>query len=84
MSSHIKLVHMSGVHCQLRASSTNGCAFVYFAAQYYIKYSSTVRCVFISSPEPTPSTSSVSEIAACPPSPIAEDLSALPFPTSSR
>ena len=84
MSSHIKLVHMSGVHCHLRASSTNGCAFVYFAAQYYIKYSSTVHRVFISSPEPTPSTSSVSEIAACPPSPIAEDLSALPFPTSSR
>ena len=33
-------------------------------------------------PEPVPSTSSVSEIAACPPSPIADDPSALPSPTS--
>ena len=34
-------------------------------------------------PEPVPSPSGVSEIAACPPSPIAEDPSALPSPTSS-
>ena len=34
-------------------------------------------------PEPVPSTSSVSEIAACPPSPIADDPSALSSPTSS-
>ena len=34
-------------------------------------------------PDPVPSTSGVGEIAACPPSPIADDLSALPPPTSS-
>ena len=34
-------------------------------------------------PEPVPSTSGISEIAACPPSPIADDSSALPSPTSS-
>ena len=34
-------------------------------------------------PEPVPSTSGVSDIAACPPSPIADDPSALPSPTSS-
>ena len=34
-------------------------------------------------PEPLPSTSGVSEIASCPPSPIADDPSALPSPTSS-
>ena len=34
-------------------------------------------------PEPVPSTSGMSEIAACPPSPIADDPSALPSPTSS-
>ena len=34
-------------------------------------------------PEPVPSTSGVSETAACPPSPIADDPSALPSPTSS-
>ena len=34
-------------------------------------------------PEPVPSTSGLSEIAACPPSPIADDPSALPSPTSS-
>ena len=34
-------------------------------------------------PEPVPSTSCVSETTACPPSPIAEDPSALPSPTSS-
>ena len=34
-------------------------------------------------PEPVPPTSGVSEIAACPPSPIADDPSALPSPTSS-
>ena len=34
-------------------------------------------------PEPVPSTSGMSEIAACPPSPIAEDTSALPSLTSS-
>ena len=35
-------------------------------------------------PEPEPSTSGVSEIAACPPSPTADDPSALPSPTSSH
>ena len=34
-------------------------------------------------PEPVPSMSGVSEIAACLPSPIADDPSALPSPTSS-
>ena len=34
-------------------------------------------------PEPVPSTSGVSETAACPPSPIADDPSTLPSPTSS-
>ena len=33
-------------------------------------------------PEPVTSTSGVSDIAACPPSPIADDPSALPSPTS--
>ena len=45
MHSHVqsrKLVHMSGVHCHLRASSTSGCAFVYFIVQYCIDYSSTL------------------------------------------
>ena len=34
-------------------------------------------------PEPGPSMSDTSEVAACPPSPVADDPSALPFPTSS-
>ena len=34
-------------------------------------------------PEPVPSTSGVSETGAYPPSPIADDPSALPSPTSS-
>ena len=34
-------------------------------------------------PEPEPATSDMNEIAACPPSPIADDPSALPSPTSS-
>ena len=34
-------------------------------------------------PEPVPSMSGVSEIAVCPPSPIADDPSALPPPASS-
>ena len=37
-----KLVHVSGVHCHVHASSTSGCAFVYFTVQYCIEYSSTV------------------------------------------
>ena len=37
-----KLVHVSGIHCHMHASSTNGCAFVYFIVHYYIEYSSTV------------------------------------------
>ena len=36
------LVHMSGVHYHMRASSTSGCAFVYFIVQYCTEYSSTV------------------------------------------
>ena len=40
-----KLVHVPGVHCHVRASSTSGCAFVYFTVQYCIEYS-----IFISSP----------------------------------
>ena len=34
-------------------------------------------------PEPEPSTSGVSEVAACPPSPVSDNPSALPSPTSS-
>ena len=34
-------------------------------------------------PEPMPSTSGMSDAAACPPSPAADDPSALPSPTSS-
>ena len=45
LSSHVqsrKLVHVSGVHCHVRASSTSVCDFVYFIVQYCIEYSSTV------------------------------------------
>ena len=41
------------------------------------------RIESIKEPEPVPSASGVGEIAACPPSPIADDPSALPSPTSS-
>ena len=41
------------------------------------------RIEFSKEPEPVPSTSGMSEIAACPPSPVADDPSALPSPTSS-
>ena len=37
----VTLVHVSVVHCHMRASSASGCAFVYFTVQYYIEYSST-------------------------------------------
>ena len=40
-------------------------------------------CGSIKEPEPVPSMTGVSEIAACPPSPIANDPSAPPSPTSS-
>ena len=42
-----KLVHVSGVHCHVHASSTCGCAFVYFTVQYCIEYSSTVSLLEI-------------------------------------
>ena len=45
MGSHVqsrKLVYMSGVHSQVHASSTSGCAFVHFTVQYGTDYSSTV------------------------------------------
>ena len=37
MHSHVqlrKLVHVSGVHRHVRASSTSGCDFAYFSVQY--------------------------------------------------
>ena len=37
-----KFAPVSGVHCHVRASSTSGCAFVYFTVQYCIEYGSTV------------------------------------------
>ena len=37
-----KSVHMSGIHCHMHASSTGGCAFVYFIIKYCIEYSGTV------------------------------------------
>ena len=37
-----KLVHECYGHCHVYASSTSGCAFVYFTERYYIEYSSTV------------------------------------------
>ena len=36
-----ELVHVSGVHHHMHASSTSGCGFVYFTVQYCIEYSST-------------------------------------------
>ena len=48
MHSHIqsrKLVHVSGVHCHVCASSTSGCAFVYFTVLYRVQQYS----IFISS-----------------------------------
>ena len=44
-SQSCKLVHVSGIHCHVRASSTSGCAFVYFTVQYCIEYNGTV-CLF--------------------------------------
>ena len=41
------------------------------------------RTEFSQEPEPVPSAAGVSEIAACPLSPVANDSSALPSPTSS-
>ena len=38
---HIKLVHVSGVHFHVRASSTGSCAFVYF-----IVYSTVVQYIY--------------------------------------
>ena len=37
-----ELVHVSGAHCHVRASSTSGCAFVYFAAPDCIEHGSIV------------------------------------------
>ena len=37
-----KLVHVSGEHCYVHASSTSVCAFVYFIVQYCIEYSGTI------------------------------------------
>ena len=37
-----ELVHVFGLHCHMCATSTSGCAFVYFTVQYYVKYNSTV------------------------------------------
>ena len=42
MSDLYKLVHMSGIHCHVCASSTSGCSFLYFTVKYCIEYSSTV------------------------------------------
>ena len=40
MSNLCKLVHMSGIHCHVCASSTTGCSFLYLTMQYCIEYSS--------------------------------------------
>ena len=40
-----QLVHVSGVHGHLCASSISGYVFVYFTAQYCIEYSSTIFSV---------------------------------------
>ena len=34
----LKLFHMSGGHCHMGASSTSGCAFLYFPVKYGIQY----------------------------------------------
>ena len=116
-----KLVHASGIHCHMLASSTCGCAFVYFTVYYCIEYSSTVSLFQAQDvqkeasiraavmylvqyyPDITdwffqvgrwnriqqwtrtsvPLMLDISETSACPPTPIADDLSALPSPISS-
>ena len=40
-----ELVHLSGLHCHMRASSTSSHAFVYFIVQYSMEYS-----IFLPSP----------------------------------
>ena len=45
MCSHVqsqKLIHVSGAHCHMCASSASGRAFAYFTVQYSIDYSSAV------------------------------------------
>ena len=37
-----ELVHVSGAHCHVRASSTSGCAFVYFTVPDCIEHGSIV------------------------------------------
>ena len=34
----LKLFHMSGGHCHMGASSTSGCAFLYFPVKYGIQH----------------------------------------------
>ena len=48
---------------------------------HFIKRVNRIECS--KEPEPAPSVSAMSETAACPPSPITDDPSALPSPTSS-
>ena len=86
-----KLVHV------LRTLSHTCILFVYFTVQYCIVFSSTVslfqvqdvpeqevdRIESSKEPEPVLSSSDVSEITVCHPSPIADDPSVLPFSTSS-
>ena len=39
ISNHIKLVHMSGVHCQVSASSASGCDSVHLPVQHCTEHS---------------------------------------------
>ena len=40
--SHVRSCELVHAHCHARASSRDGCAFVYFTVQYCIEYSRTV------------------------------------------
>ena len=42
----ITLVHVSGVHCHVHASSTAGCAFVYCTVPYGILYHTVVQYLY--------------------------------------
>ena len=87
-----KWVLVSSIHCPVRACSTGGCGFVDVRVQYCIQ-SCIIKPMMSGSkrgedwfepskePESVPSASGVSETAACPPSPVADDPSALLSPT---
>ena len=82
LSSHLVFIYtLSCLHMNLQVANFQRCECATTQTSLDPVFMRVDRIESSKEPEPVPSMCGMSEIAACPPSPIADDLLALPSPS---